>query len=287
MPEVNAALRRLADFDAVASPPTVRTIAPLPVPSRGSNLGRIICALIVLLALAGGVGYWRNTRPVSAPRSAQTEQHSAAPAPATDGTLTNDNIIEMVGANVAPSVIVSQIHTSKTNFNLSAPEVIRLSKAGVPPDVIEAMRNPEAKTPAAPPPAPVILADALPIRLTLTEDIPGDAVQGEALHFKVARDLRVDGSIVVAEGAEATGTIADGAKKKILGIGGKMTFSLGKVDAADGGKLSIRATPARAHDGSSKRPVTTSTPKPKGMAAAAGTEYVGYIDGPQTVMASK
>lgn len=137
------------------------------------------------------------------------------------------------------------------------------------------------------PPAPLILVDGLPVRLTLTEDIPGDAVTGEALHFKVARDLRVGGSVVVAEDAEATGAIADGAKKKILGIGGKMTFSLEKVDAADGRKLSIRATPARAHDGSSKRPVNTSAPKNKGVAASAGAEYVGYIDGPQTVMAAK
>ena len=54
------------------------------------------------------------------------------PAPPADQALTNDNIIQMVDAKVAPAIILSQIRNSKTAFNLSAQEVIRLSKAHVP-----------------------------------------------------------------------------------------------------------------------------------------------------------
>src|SRR6202167_5775583 len=39
--------------------------------------------------------------------------------------------------------------------------------------------------------------------------------------------------------------IVDGAKKKILGIGGKTTFRVGSVEAVDGQKVAIRATRAR------------------------------------------
>ena len=82
--------------------------------------------------------------PVAAPSAARS-----APVAAADQALTNDNIIQMVEAKVAPAVILSQIRNSKTAFNLSAPEVIRLSKASVPEIVIEAMRNPKAAPPQA------------------------------------------------------------------------------------------------------------------------------------------
>jgi hypothetical protein len=201
----------------------------------------------------------------------------------------------MTQAKVAPNVIVSQIRASKTNFNLSAAEVIRLTKAGVPAAVIEAMRNPQpaAETssqrttaiitapPAVTAPAvaiPVVLGDALPIRLTLAEDIPGDAAEGDPVRFKVAHDVRVEDTVVIAKGAEAAGVIVDGARKKVFGIGGKMTFSLERVAAVDGRKVTIRATPSHNRNGISKHAL-----KP----ATAGAEYLGYIDGSNTVTVKK
>ena len=62
-----------------------------------------------------------------------------------------------------------------------------------------------------------------------------------------------------------------------------MTFRLEKVDAVDGQTVNIRATQARRGDGSSKRPVNGGVIQPKGVAAAAGTSYLAYIDGPATV----
>jgi hypothetical protein len=66
----------------------------------------------------------------------------------------------------------------------------------------------------------------LPIRLILAEDIPSDAAEGDPVRFKVAHDVRVEDTVVIPKGAEAVGVIVDGAKKKIFGIGGKMTFRL-------------------------------------------------------------
>ncbi len=98
----------------------------------------------------------------------------------------------------------------------------------------------------APPPIaiPVVLGDALSIRLILAEDIPSDAVEGDPVRFKVAHDVRVEDTVVIPKGAEAIGAIVDGARKKIFGIiGGKMTFRLKRVDAVNGQKVAIRATP--------------------------------------------
>jgi hypothetical protein len=94
----------------------------------------------------------------------------------------------------------------------------------------------------------------------------------------------VDGVVVIPEGAQATGSIVDAAKKKFFGFGGKMTFSLHSVDAVDGSKLPIRVTPGGGNDGPSKRAFSASGPKPKDIAVAAGSEFMGYIDGTQSVM---
>jgi hypothetical protein len=267
--------------------------------------------------------------PVAAPATA-----AVPPVEPAEQALTNDNIIQMVDAKVAPAVILSQIRSSKTAFSLSAPEVIRLSKARVPEAVIEAMRNPKAvpatlakpaavavaapsvpvtpasaattppvptasaPTPAAAP-APaaasasivaVTLTDAMPFFITLAEDIPQNAEEGTPLHFTVARDVRVGDLVVIAKGAAVTGAIAQAARKgKIIGIGGgKMTMRLLVADAVDGHKYRVRTQSARSADGKSERPVETNVkPKNKDLVAAAGTEYLAYVDGDATVSVKK
>jgi len=245
-----------------------------------------------------------------------------------DQALTNDNIIQMVDAKVAPAVILSQIRSSKTAFSLSAPEVIRLTKAHVPESVIEAMRNPKAApakpaivaaapsatpvpaaaippvpapsapTPPAPAPAPVTpsgaivavtLTDGIPFNITLAEDIPQNAEEGTPLHFTVAKDVRVGDLVVIAKGAAVTGAIAQAARKGKLGIGGgKMTMRLLLVDAVDGHKYRLRTQSARSSDGKSERPVEPSVkPKNKDLIAAAGAEYLAYVDGDATVSIKK
>jgi hypothetical protein len=53
--------------------------------------------------------------------------------------LTNETIMKMVRANLNSLIIVSKIRTSKTKFDLSTDELIRLQQARVPDDVIKAM----------------------------------------------------------------------------------------------------------------------------------------------------
>ena len=68
--------------------------------------------------------------------------------------LTNQSIIDLVAAEVPEAVIIGHIRASKTKFDLSTSEIIRLSNSDVPAAVIEAMRNPSAAgNPASSPPA--------------------------------------------------------------------------------------------------------------------------------------
>ncbi len=292
----------------------------------------IVGGVILLAAAGGGRWWWVRHHPPPAAEVAAAEavapqppapEPSAPPPPEpSDATLTNDTIVEMTQAKVAPAVMLGQIRSGKTNFNLSAAEIIRLTKAGVPAVVIEAMRDPKAvaaldsrvpkATPApvaavAPPPAPVsstpatppapapapavvTVPDGSPFRTLLAADIPADAPEGQAIRFVTADDVRAGDYIVIHKGTVVTGAIVDAAgKKKFLGIGGKqMTFRLLQVDAADGHKLDVRCIPSKRADAPPVRPVENPNQKhAKEVAAEAGAEYLAYINGDQTVSVHK
>jgi len=152
-------------------PPASQAAAEASPPKSNRARDLVFGAVIVaVLGIAGVGGWWwvkhREPAPVTPteqasnppatkpaetpPPVAPAEQQQAQPAGTTpsspDGTMTNDSIVDMVQAKVATAVILGQIHSSKTNFNLSTEEIIRLSKANVPGQVIEAMRNPKAAT---------------------------------------------------------------------------------------------------------------------------------------------
>jgi serine/threonine-protein kinase len=342
MQEVRAALVALkhdSDFGARA---------PLPV-KRRSRLPIVLAAAgAVLLAAVGGWWTVSQRRPAQLVAMTAPAPSSAPPVPApvpatsTDGSvLTNDGIVAMVRAKVAPSIILEQIRFSQTRFDLSTQEIIRLTEAGVPPQILETMRDPKrqavtaskpatgkpvsntpantpasapmaiapaANTPAAAtPPAnspaadrpaidkpatqpvtqSITVPDGLPFSIRLTEDIPSDAEPGRPLRFTAVRDFRIGEATVVAANAVVTGEIVDGAKRKLLG-GAKVTFRLKDAAAVDGGKLSVRAMPSR-RGSDARRPVEgTSVGKhPKEIAAPAGTEYVAYSEGDQTVTIRK
>jgi serine/threonine-protein kinase len=58
------------------------------------------------------------------------------------GTLTNQSILDLLENQVPESVILSHIHASRTKFNLTTDEIIKLTKAGATPAILDAMRNP-------------------------------------------------------------------------------------------------------------------------------------------------
>src|SRR5215813_8441009 len=67
--------------------------------------------------------------------------------------LTNDQVITMVKAGLSSSTIVTKIRASKTNFNTSTDELVRLKQFLVPDAVINAMVNPNAGSSAYAPAA--------------------------------------------------------------------------------------------------------------------------------------
>jgi hypothetical protein len=56
-----------------------------------------------------------------------------------DEVLTNERVTTLVKAGLSPAIIVSKIRSSKTNFNTSTDELIRLKQAQIPDEIVAAM----------------------------------------------------------------------------------------------------------------------------------------------------
>ena len=107
----------------------------------------------------------------------------------------------------------------------------------------------------------------------MTEDVPVDASEGQALRFKVTEGLLVGDKTVIAKGATVMGAVmGESGKKRFLGIGGhKLTFRLTQAEAVDGRKIAVRAIAGKSEDGLATRSFETSKgSKSKGYAAMQG-----------------
>jgi serine/threonine-protein kinase len=286
----------------------------LPPPRKKvSPLALIAVAAIVVLGIGGWWVASRQTPPAVPvpPQQAQTattplppgsERPSPleAPAPKSD-ILTNEGVLAMVAAKLPEGVVVDHIRAagSKSRFDLSTDGVIRLSRGGVTPSMIEAMRDPggvpAARSTLPAPAATVAVAvpeqtkhvavlSGLPIAIILASNIPNDPEPGTPLRFTVKEDFVVNSSVAIAAGATATGEVV-GVKKGILGRGSKPTFKLISVDGVDGTKIALRATPGSGDK--AERVLEPSNRKDKTLLAPAGTEYLGYIDGAHSVTVKK
>jgi serine/threonine-protein kinase len=137
----------------------VTTVLPAPVvsevkaaPAQKSSMGMVgaIVGAVVLAAGGGGAWWFTHRKPVEPPPPVvQTPPAPVAvtppPAPVAppENVLNNDSVIDMIKEKVPVSLVLSQIRNEKTDFVLTAPEIIRLTKAGVPENVIEGMRDPK------------------------------------------------------------------------------------------------------------------------------------------------
>ncbi len=147
---------------------------------------------------------------------------------------------------------------------------------------------PVQPAPATPAPAApsriftVTIPDAKPFHLTLAQDVPIKLTAGQKINFTITTDVKMGDVVVIAKGTPVYGTVIDpGDTKKLLIVKGKATFKLTTVDSAGGGKIAIRATPGRTEKGD--RTIELQGTKTKELLAPAGTEYMAYTEGEQTV----
>jgi serine/threonine-protein kinase len=148
---------------------------------------------------------------------------------------------------------------------------------------------PPPQAPKAPAGMPVAVKDGMPFTILLAETVPDKVEEGRPLRFTAAADFKVGDAVVVAKGAVVMGAIAEVPGKKILGAfgGGKMTLKLTDAVAVDGHKIAVRALQARRAEGTFRQVEPQGKQKVKDITAPAGTEYIAYVDGDQTVNVRK
>ncbi len=255
-----------------------------------------IVIFLVLVSAAGWFWFSRGRSRPQAPAQSNAASPTAVPKPSalSPAVLNNEAILEMVQAHVPESVIIGQIQASRTNFTLTTPEIIRLTKGGVSEAVIHAMRNPgsaEAAATGTPPAAQtrmVNLIGGLPFEIALTQDVPSDCQPGELLHFRATTDVTVGDTVVIAKGAAVVGVIVDAAKRKFLVHTTRPTFRLMEATAVNGEKVKVRATAGHLGE-SRKNPYLDPLGgiRSKDAIAPAGSRFLAYFDGDQTLSVPK
>ena len=321
--------------------------------------------MLVVLAAGGGGAFFMMKKRAAAKAAAELAAQTPPPAPVAvaepapppppppDTTLTNDSVLAMVKEKVPTDLILSQIRSAdKTNFDLSTPEVIRLTKGGVSPLIIEQLRNP--KRSPLPPPAPTKgnapqnakqnakqnsqpaqTAVAAPVPAPRSEPrsrprcCPGRHIDADACPStggRRASDRKCDGAGRYAiphyagrgyssgrrNGAaralhnhrgfqgewrdrhrqgsrRARRDFGNGQKEGVFGIGGsKLNFKLNRAEGVGGHSLNVRALAARKTDGTTQRPADNGQKTgSKDIAASQGSQYIGYIDGEQSITVPK
>jgi len=286
-----AALKQRSDSGVLKTPPPVAARTPVAARMRPQIIPLALAGAFLAILLTAGAWWWMNRSAARramppVPGKAAAKPSEIKPSPLADAVLTNDGVLEMVQAKVSTQLIIGQIESSKTKFDLSTAQIIRLTKAGVPDAVIQAMRNPTGAgnpAPANVAAQTVSIASGTPVATTLLEDVPADAPQGLRLRFQVSQDLMIGGAVVVAKGAIVTGEIVQKSKKKFIIKSSKPTYRLLEVTAADGSQLKVRATPGNGAGKSERQLDPHDRAAPKDLAAAAGDEFIAYFDGDQTV----
>jgi serine/threonine-protein kinase len=261
-------------------------------PRSPRRLGWAIAAVLVVMVGLAWVWWWvargHATPPAAARTAAQAPNAAPKPSALSPPTLNNQAILDMAANHVPESVIIGQIRSSPTNFNLTTPEIIRLTQGGVSAAVMQAMRNPHAaETPAAQD-RTVQLTGGLPFEIALREDVPADCKAGQALSFQVTTDVVVDGVVAIQKGAAVSGAIVDAGKRKFLVHTARPTFRLLEATAVNGTKVKIRATPGRLGE-SRKAPALDPLGgvRSKDAVAPAGSRFMAYVDGVQTLTVAK
>lgn len=92
-------------------------------------------------------------------------------------------------------------------------------------------------------PKPNTLLDGTAVKLRISRNISSaDARIGEHVDFEVLEDVLVMGTVVIAKGSTASGTITDAQPKRRMGRAGKLDLTMDYVRLVDNEKAALTAT---------------------------------------------
>lgn len=213
---------------------------------------------------------------------------------AQQAAITNADIVKMVKAGLSEELVVATVQQAQNKtFDVSPSALISLKGSGVSDRIITAMVAGGAPT-AGPVAAAgeVKVPDGTEVRLRLLDRLTSASAKvNDRVRFEAVENVMVDGKVVIAQGAQAVGTVFEANPKKSFGRSGKLNFTIDAVRAVDGDNIRLRSSKENKGDESfGKAGVVTILAGPfgalvrgKDVEIEAGTEYTIYIDGDRTI----
>jgi hypothetical protein len=203
------------------------------------TLSTLLLALLTSQASAARAGVAAKIVQPSDPPPQQQTQPAPQPRP-----LTNDDVLKMTEAKLAPEVIVEKIKGSPCDFDTSPEALGGLKQAGVPDALLLVMVMSPKGAPPPPQPQPrvavsvpagtvVELETAYTINSQLTR-------RGDAVTFRVVNPVVVGGQVVVEKGATATALVTKAERGGHFGRAGRIAWTMKEVTAADGSRIPLQ-----------------------------------------------
>src|SRR5580692_2928117 len=144
--------------------------------------------------------------------------------------------------------------------------------------------DPPAKKPEVPANAPasaqiLILLDSTPVRMKLGRTLSSaDAQVGDEVALEVSEDVVVDGLLVIAKGANASGVVNEAEPKKAMGRGGKLGVLVRSVRLANNQEAVLRSG-GEAKGSSSSAGMVIPVMRGKDITFPKGTEITAFVNG--------
>ena len=164
-------------------------------------------------------------------------------------------------------------------------------KVGPSPSPAAAPKSVRERTPydEAPPPSEpgatghsgpdFTLKNGTTVHLKVSKSVSSASAHvGDTVALEVGEDVVVDGLLVIAKGAEATGTVTDAETKKKLGHGGKVGVVVKSVTLSDKETAAIRGY-QEANGADSATGAVIALKSGKDVEMAQGTEVLAWVDG--------
>jgi hypothetical protein len=188
--------------------------------------------------------------PLSAVAAPQNAAKSVQPSAAAIIPLGNQDVLQMVKANLADEVIIAKIKSSDSDFDTSPAALQQLKTGGVPDTVLLAMvlipkrTREDGQLSSALPASPKVevkVPEGTSVEVETAYNINSQEVrEGDALSFRVVNPVKVGGVTVIASGATATGRVVKASRGGHFGRAGRLAWNMIEVTAVDGTRLPIQ-----------------------------------------------
>ena len=203
---------------------------------------KLISALLLLLILVQAV-------PSQGVASAQEAAKSIQPSKVTVTALINQDVIRMARAEFTAETIIAQIKSARCDFVTTPAALQQLKEEGVPDTVILAMVMAPRTTPVSSNPTEgqkftkVVIPGGVAVEVEAPFEVNSQQVRkGDKISFRVVNPVKVDGVLVVEQGATATGVVTLAERGGHFGRAGRLAWTMQDVTAVDGTRLPLQAS---------------------------------------------